>query len=171
MADFEKAINIILGLEGEFSNQEFDYGGATNFGISLQFLRAHNLDLTGDGIVDSADILALTRDKAIVLYRQHFWKFDGIVDQGVADKLFNIYVNMSPRSATLVYQKALRGLGLMVKADGVLGSETLDHLNLARPLTLLRELRAQQSVHYCNRILEDKSQASFLLGWMRRAAF
>ena len=42
-ASFEAAIPTILRHEGGFSNDPQDVGGATNFGVSLRWLKAQGL--------------------------------------------------------------------------------------------------------------------------------
>ncbi len=41
-----------------------DPGGATNYGVTVGTMRRLKLDLTGDGEVSTADVRALTREKA-----------------------------------------------------------------------------------------------------------
>jgi len=169
MAEFEPAFRRALDIEKGLNTHPADRGGITNFGISLRFLRECGLDLTGDGIVNDDDIRALTVWRAREIYREYFWKFDAIPDQGVADKLFDIYINMSPESAARVFQWALHGIGWAVKVDGVLGPKTLNALAASDPERLLAELRAQQAVHYCQQCCDYPKQRDFRLGWMRRS--
>ena len=58
MGCFSKAITVILKHEGGFSNHSSDPGGATNYGISLRWLKSEGLygDLDDDGDVDIDDI-------------------------------------------------------------------------------------------------------------------
>ena len=66
MSHFDTAIKKVLKHEGGYVDHKNDPGGATKYGISLRFIRKSNteLDLDGDGDIDSDDYLA-ARDKAI----------------------------------------------------------------------------------------------------------
>jgi lysozyme family protein len=73
MAVFETAIDVVLRHEGGFVNNVHDSGGATNFGISLRFLRDYpgDGDFDGDGDVDIDDIRKMTLTDAKRVYRKH----------------------------------------------------------------------------------------------------
>lgn len=165
MARFDLAIERILKWEGGYSNNPSDTGGATAFGISLKWYRQTvNLD------ANAADIAALTRDKAIGLYWQHFWRYDGIMDQPVAEKIFDLGVNMGPGTAHGIVQKAVNHVsGSFLKVDGVLGPKSIAAINAADPDALLGELRARAVERYAFIVLNDPTQKTFLLGWARRA--
>ena len=79
MANFESAIKQTLIHEGGYNEVKGDAGGATNFGISLRFLKGldDNLDLAdinNDGKIDSLDIKNLTEEHAKKIYFEEFWK-------------------------------------------------------------------------------------------------
>lgn len=169
MADFNTAVAKVLDLEGGWSNRLNDPGKATKFGVSLRFLEDANIDINGDGVIDERDVASLTRDKAISIYREHFWKFGSIANQEVADKLFDIYVNMTPQSAAFVFQKALVDIGKYVAVDGIMGPRTLAALNEVSPAKLLKELRVEAILHYHARTVALPSQETNFKGWVRRA--
>ena len=81
MSTFDKAIEVTLAHEGGFTDDPVDTGGATNWGVSLRFLKdAGDLDgdgvldgdLDGDGDVDYDDIKKMARAEAIRIYKLHF---------------------------------------------------------------------------------------------------
>ena len=171
MASFEKAIQTTLWHEGRFSDDAADRGGATKFGISSRFLRQKNIKL---------DIHTLTRESAIRIYHNHFWRYDKFQSQAVAAKVFDIAVNMGPKTAHRILQLSLRGIGIGIKVDGILGPLTIARANGSaresknldtHSKLLLKELRARQAVRYAEIVLKRPSQKKFLLGWMRRAIF
>ena len=49
----------IVAREGGYVNDPDDPGGATNHGVTIHTLRRLGLDLTGDGVVDPADVRRL----------------------------------------------------------------------------------------------------------------
>jgi len=116
MADFELALQKVLDDEGGYSNQASDLGGETLFGIS----RKANPDWAGwrtvdymrndpmfPGVVQNDPRL---RNMAADLYRKQYWsKVDGdwVSDQRLAEILFSIGVNMSPKVAIRFLQDGL----------------------------------------------------------------
>ena len=115
------------------------------------------------------DIKNLTEDQAKEIYRRDYWRYDGIANQDVATKVFDMAVNMGPPAAHRLLQMALNALGQGVTVDGVFGPQTLAATNRADPARLLQELRAQAAVRYADIVLGNRAERTFLLGWMRRA--
>jgi lysozyme family protein len=157
MATFDQAIGTILEHEGGYTFNPADPGGETNFGISKR--QYPNLDVKN-----------LTVDQAKEIYKRDYWKYDGIQNQDVATKVFDMAVNMGPPTAHRLLQMALNALGQDVTVDGVLGPQTQSATNRVDPERLLQELRAQAAVRYADIVLGNQSERTFLLGWMRRAA-
>ena len=111
--DFSAAIKTVLKHEGGFVNDPDDPGGATNWGISLRFLKGQGLevgDVDHDGDIDADDILKMSQSDAIAIYRQAFWVKNGygsFPDHRVAAKTFDLCVNMGPRQAHKILQRAI----------------------------------------------------------------
>lgn len=156
MAQFERAIPLLLEHEGGYVNDPADPGGETKFGIS----RRSYPDL---------DIAALTREQAEDIYRRDFWRYDDFIEQGVATKVFDMAVNMGAAKAHTLLQVALNGLGDRVAVDGRLGPQTRAAVNRSDGRRLLQELRATQAVFYARLVLRKPRLEKFLRGWMRRA--
>ena len=157
MADFEQAIERVLKHEGGYANDPDDPGGETKYGISKR--QYPNLD-----------IATLTLDQAKAIYRRDYWKYDGISDQAVASKLFDMAVNLGAFQAHRLLQRALnRIIAGPIVVDGEFGAKSLEGVNAAPPTALLLELRAEQAVHYANLVMTRPVLGKFLLGWMRRA--
>lgn len=156
MASFDQAIGVVLAHEGGYVFNPADPGGETNFGISK---RAY----------PNLDIKNLTEDQAKEVYRRDYWRYDGITNQDLATKIFDMAVNMGPPTAHRLLQMALNGLGQGVGVDGVFGPQTLAATNGIDPAALLRELRARAAVRYADIVVGNHAERTFLLGWMRRA--
>ena len=109
------------------------------------------------------DIKNLTVAQATAIYLRDFWKFEGIVDQGVATKVFDSYVNMEHTAIKIL--QTLLGL----TADGVYGPNTEAAVNSRSPLLILNAYRLQLAQHYRNIVLAKPQEAEFLAGWLRRA--
>jgi lysozyme family protein len=156
MASFDQAIGLVLAHEGGYVFNPADPGGERNFGISK---RAY----------PNLDIKHLTEDQANEIYRQDYWRYDGIANQDVATKIFDMAVNMGPPTAHRLLQMALNAQGQAVAVDGVFGPQTLAATNRVDPTRLLQEFRAQAAVRYADIVLGNRAERTFLLGWMRRA--
>ena len=172
---FNKAVAVILAHEGGFSNHGADPGGATNYGISLRWLKSQGLygDLDDDGDVDIDDILAVDLCHATRIYREKFWQknhYDRVIDCGVATKVFDMSVNMGPQQAHKLLQRALNGLGERLHVDGVIGPITLTAANTSDPDGLLDALRDEQRRFYLSLIKHRPALAVFQKGWLKRAA-
>jgi len=154
--NFEKAVNILLELEGGYVNDPADPGGETNYGIS----RRSYPDL---------DIGALTEDEAIEIYRRDWWERYGygrIEDSDLAAKILSLAVNMGPSKAHRLLQAAvLLSGGRMIMVDGIIGPETVGAVNgHPNPAWLLAELRLMAIKHYV-----ELDNPRYLKGWIRRA--
>ena len=113
-ASFESEIPTNLRHEGGFNNDPADAGGATNFGVSLRWLKAQGLledleqqDRTQDEI---AVVREMTQEQASALYKSYFWNpnnYDAIDSQLVATKIFDCAVNMGAPRAHRIVQVAL----------------------------------------------------------------
>jgi lysozyme family protein len=151
MAEFSLAIPIVLENEGGYVDDPNDPGGETNFGISKRSY-------------PNVDIKGLTAATASAIYERDFWKFGGITDQGVANKLFDSYVNME-HTAIKIAQTIVA-----VTADGVYGPGTEAAINYVGPEAFLAQYRTQLEQHYRNIVRANPAEEEFLAGWLRRAA-
>lgn len=85
---FDRCVTFVLKQEGGYVNDPHDAGGETNFGISK---RAY----------PSIDIKSLTREEAIEIYRDDYWKTIGCekMDWPLCLIVFDTAVNMGLRCA------------------------------------------------------------------------
>ncbi len=172
---FALAFTALMEEEGGYSNLTADHGGATNFGISLRFLKLlpeDQADITGDGHVDIEDIRALSIDDAEHFYRWHFWdhyRLDQVLTHWPAVKLFGMFVNMRGRVAAAAAQRALLACGYHVSVDGILGSKSFRAINSANQRAYVAALRSEQAWIYRRIVERDDEQGIFLSGWLRRA--
>jgi lysozyme family protein len=180
MAEYGPAFAKIIELEGGFIDHPDDPGGATNFGISLRFLQTQNDielgDIDGDGDIDYDDIKKMSLQDAAKLYKKHWWDKFGykqISDQAVANKIFDMAVNMGDRQAHKLLQRAINCvLGQRVLVDdGLLGPKSSQAMTIAlqQPLALLAALRAQQEGFYRLLVANNSKFKVFLQGWLKRA--
>ena len=177
MDNFEFALNQTLKHEGGYNEVKGDAGGATNYGISLRFLKdlaqsVHWVDINSDGDVDKDDIKKLTKEDAAKIYYTEFWlknKCDKIIDVNVAAKLFDMSVNMGCKQAAKLIQSALKLAGYDIVVDGILGPRTIEAINKTMPTELKAFIIYQCINFYLNLVNSRPDYQKFLKGWLRRA--
>lgn len=150
MADFNIAIPIVLRNEGGYVWDANDSGGETKYGISKRSY-------------PNLDIKNLNVAQATVIYLKDFWKFGGINDQDVANKLFDSYVNMKHIAIKLIQRL------VNVPQDGEYGPATERAINQYDPGMLLAHFKESLINHYQNIVKANPAEGKFLVGWLRRA--
>lgn len=174
-AEFEKVVLV----EGGYSDNPFDSGGQTMFGITIAVARAN-------GYHGEMKDMPLATAKAI--YRAQYWdinKLDEVstISSVIAHEMFDTGVNMGTGRAALFLQRALSRLNRRgrdypdVSIDGQVGPMTISALSsfLAvrrRPTesesVLVELLNDQQGAHYLDlteQEVQDKDE-EFLYGWV-----
>jgi lysozyme family protein len=153
MAKFEDAIGPTLQHEGRYVNNPADPGGPTKYGIT-------QADMPG------VPISLISEQDAVEYYREHYWKpdFSQIENQDVANKIFDMGVNLGVGEAVRLLQRAL-GLN---PVDGVFGPNTLAAVNNAGD-AILGPYKQQLVQHYEAIVAAKPQEAVFLNGWLARA--
>lgn len=165
-SDFEDAFESIIGIEGGYVFDPYDYGGETNWGISK---RAY----------PEIDIKNLKMVEAAAIYRRDYWnrmRLDEVEDEDIAMELFEQGVNLGTSRAITNLQNSINIIsdapGVVV--DGVIGPETLESVNKIaknnKKEALLKCLNGYQFNHYLDIVKNNPSQARFLVGWLKRIA-
>jgi lysozyme family protein len=176
MIDIDKLIDDLIKIEGGYTNNPADKGGATNFGITEHEARAHGY---------TGDMRSLPRAKAEEIYKYNYWSnpgFDQIAQRSekLAAELFDTGVNMGPKMASTFLQRALNVLNRQGKdyadlhPDGDIGRMTLyamDRLIAVRgkadsEKVLLRIADGLQLARYVDIAESNPSQETFEWGWI-----
>lgn len=166
MADFDKAFAYLTPLEGGYSDDPADRGGATKYGISLRFYRENV-----DKYATEEDIQALTLDFAKELYYEFFWaalRLSKLDSQPVADRIFALAVHSGLRPAVRVLQRALSHSGWKLETDGALGPRTLKAANATADNPLVQDLRLETLEFYREILSRRAALEKFRRGWERR---
>jgi len=162
---FYRALAHVLTMEGGFSDDPYDPGGPTNFGITLKtyatFVGA-TLDASSRGRL-VAQLRAIPEDHVRTIYRQRYWQPAGCAALPAGLDLFHFdaAVNHGVGGALRLLQQALG-----VTADGVIGPNTRRAIDTADPsqvierYTALRERRYRALPHFWR----------FGRGWLNRVA-
>ena len=172
---FEQSFAELVRLEGGYNDIAEDRGGATNYGISLRFLKLLpeiEGDIDKNGHVDKEDIKAIDEEDAKKIYFKHFWehyKIDSF-PQHIQKRLFHTYVNMRGKTVNRILQRAIRSASTVpIADDGVLGEETKKAMDMCRPEALEAAFKSEQAALYRLIVAKDDSQKIFLKGWLNRA--
>jgi lysozyme family protein len=153
---FMRIISHTLNNEGGYVNNPNDSGGETNFGISKRSY-------------PHLDIKNLSKLEAIGIYKKDFWdkyKIEKIKDFDVAQKIFDMCVNLGPKQAIKLLQRAHGGLHI----DGIMGTITFGEINQCKPQIILGKFKSELEGYYRELVKRNPKNAIFLNGWLKRAA-
>jgi lysozyme family protein len=150
---FDRSVELILALEGEFSRHPQDGGGLTRWGISQRAYPQLDLD-------------ALTRAGAIAIYRRDYWArvLGDDLPPALALVLFDWAVHAGVGTAV---QRLQRLVG--ATQDGKLGRRTLAAALRFEPATLVLALLHQRGRELVE-LAEKPGQVVFAVGWIARLA-
>ena len=194
MANFYPAFENTIRFEDdarEPGKVTVDAGGRTRFGIAEKF---------HPGIPEwffAGDVVR-ARTLAENIEYGKYWKplnLHRISDQSVANKIFDMAVNMGFHQAAVLTQRAVNALNMQAAKesgdsadavssggiapmaalfplveDGVIGPKTLEQLNDLASSLVLDELRALSADYYRAIVAANPAQAVNLNGWLKRAA-
>jgi len=171
--DFEIGVTFVLGagVEGGFSNDPDDPGGATNRGISLRAVRLRDhdrdglldFDLDRDGDVDEDDMRLVSEADARRVLVEDYWQPSRafLLPRRLAIAVFDAAVNCGPRVAVALLQRAL---GL--KEDGIVGPKTV--AAATRDPEALARYGAARARFYLGRKAKNGSPSKYIDGWLKR---
>jgi len=160
MAQFQPAVTITLQNEGGFFHNLVT-GEIVNHGITLMFVQ--NCGYKPDA--DEAFIQNLSTAEASSIYQTYFWSrysLGSIDDQSLANKAFDLTVNMGPAALKLL-QSAVN-----CAADGVLGPISIAQINARDPVELLAEYKELAAQRYQQIAADNPQLAGDLTGWLSR---
>jgi len=179
MAEFKPAFAFVLLHEDPSRSGKVtvDAGGRTRFGIAQKF----HPELPEEFFTGPAEE-ALTRAEEIE--ERDYWRamrLDEIEDQNVANKLFDMGVNMGVRQASIYAQRAANFLlardaertaqaaGSRLAEDGRIGGKTLAAIDAVDPQEYHQVLCELSEAHYRHLAAVNPEQAVNLRGWLKRA--
>lgn len=189
MADFLISFRKTMSSEGGLTDNPADRGKRTYRGISEKWHPTwpgwgviNELSKQG-GFPRSLDSCAELALMVQQFYRIYYWNVLGLEKlkhQAVADKLFDIAVNMGESEAATIAQRSVnlmnknQALFSNLKVDGKLGDWSMGAINKICMMkenhdVFLKTLSAFQAYKYISICERDESQETFFIGWLRRA--
>ena len=164
---FKQALDHILRVEGGLVENPADPGGRTNFGVTQgtfsKWLREKSLPAT--------DVAEIQREEVWSIYHDNYWK------EGQCDKLpwplslyhFDGYVNLLPRDAGRVLQRALKIHAPELVVDGIVGPKTIRTANNLEFDPKVRSEYLWERIRlYLRKVKANKKKLEFLPSWMWR---
>lgn len=172
MANFNTALQNTLVYEGGYSDNSNDLGGITFKGIS----RKYNPQWTGWVIIDAKNFNSPELNNLVEsFYKTNYWNKvsgDQVVDQTVANFLFDTAVNAGVIKAGMLLQRGLNTLNTLNKdilvVDGIIGPATIKMLNSTDSKFILRLLLILRGYLYVEICQKNPLQKSFIKGWLNR---
>ena len=161
MDRFEKIFDYLLKVEGGYSNDKYDAGGKTKYGIIESEARKYGYE----GHMRDMP-LEIARD----IYNKKYYHKNGL-DTLKSDKIAlsvcDFIVNSGNWGAKKA-QAALNELGFDLKVDGILGAKSLEALNKVDENKFLEKYHDLQRRFYRAIVANKPSQKVFLKGWLNR---
>lgn len=155
----KKGLKFVRENEGvTFTNDPLDRGGPTKYGVTEKLARKYGLD-----------VRTLTSEQADWIMIQEFWRWDWLISDRVAIKMFDVSVHRGVKGASVILQLALLRVGYPLTVDGVVGGITKGYANKTSDDLLILAISIEQKNKYCQIVKNDPSQARFLHGWKNRA--
>ena len=153
-SEFEKDAAFTLLKEGPMSNDKYDPGGLTKFGIA----QSRHPEI---------DVANLTQDGALDIYYQQYYIAMGcdLLPQPIRLAHFECAVNQGPNLAIKLMQQALG-----VTVDGELGPQTRTAMSSANLETFYSYISLRISSYVAIKDTNNQLYAMDHNGWFRRLA-
>lgn len=167
MSFFDEAVEKLLAAEGGLLISDSEHGGGANMGVSLTVLQEYYKDPS----LTLNDLIALTRDEAIEIYRTMYW--NKILGDQILGRLSAI---------ALLDQAVNRGLGGLRKQlvrtlvkhfkDDVQDIGPYDALikrvNAIPDRVFMRRFVHDVELSYVDMAIRDPAKLKWLRGWLIR---
>lgn len=191
MGNYQISFKLTGNIEGGYANDPNDRGGETYKGIA----RKIDSKWTGWSVIDSIKKKVGTPASAIdkeaatnellqasvsTYYKVNYWdvlNLDGINDQRICSKLYDIGVNMGTGRSGLFVQRCLNVMNRNgttfsdLKLDGQIGAKTVAIINslptsdLYMLWKLINALQGEKYIAICE---ANRSQETFIRSWASR---
>lgn len=171
MADFNSALAKTLNLEGGYSNNPYDTGGKTMYGITEATARAYGYQ---------GEMRNLSLEFAKDVYRRGYWssiRLDEVSSQLLAENLFDCGVNCGTKTAIRFLQRALNVLNKRatkwsdIEINGEMNDSTIQCLVAAlksksMETSLIKLFNVLRGEYYVRIAEKREANEEFMLGWI-----
>lgn len=161
MERFDKIFKYLLDVEGGYSNDKYDKGGKTKYGIIESEARQH-------GYIGEMRYMPL--EWAEKIYKKDYYDRFRLAEVN-SDKISLSICDWCVNSGTTGIKKAqvaLNNLGFKLVVDGKIGRNTIDALNEVKEEAFLNMYHALQRRFYHAIVQARPTQKVFLKGWLNR---
>lgn len=160
---FEKIFNYLLYVEGGYTDDMYDKGGKTKYGIIEVEARKYGYR----GLMKDFT-LELAKE---IYFKKYYTKYnlDKIDNNEIALSICDWTVNSGVWGLKKA-QQTLNELGYNLVVDGIFGSKTLQALNTVDVIKFLELYHNKQRLFYNNIVKNNPTQKKFLQGWLNRVS-
>ncbi len=151
ITDWEKAIEFVLRMEGDLTDDPKDPGGLTKYGISQK-------------AYPNLDIRNLTVDDAKKIYENDYWKACKCDELATpfAISVFDTAVNQGVEKA-----KRLMQIALDVEVDGIIGDKTIG-ASFKADKSQIKKFLAKRLAEYMRTIVANPTLLVYAMNWSYR---
>jgi len=110
------------------------------------------------------DLRNISDEDVLRIYRAGYWRFDGVNDQRVASKCFDLCVNFGDGTELKMIQVIVG-----VPADGHYGPATETAINAEDPDQLIQAISDAAVARYEEIVARNPNDEEFMRGWLVRA--
>ena len=160
---FDKIFNYLIYVEGGYTDDKYDKGGKTKYGIIEVEARKYGYK----GLMKD-----LTLELAKEIYFKKYFiknKLDKIDNEEIALSICDWTVNSGAWGLKKA-QQTLNELGYNLIVDGIFGNKTLQALNTVDVNKFLELYHEKQRLFYNNIVKRNPTQKKFLKGWLNRVS-
>lgn len=176
-AVFEQVVGPVFKHEGGYSNNEFDRGGETNYGITKDTLEEYQMIHGGFGQGGTpVGPKELTKTQAKEIYRNEFYygqRLNEIKNPNIVAALIDAQVLHGPKRAWRFMQQAINTIdnANTLVTDGVGGSTTIAKINSLSKSELMRMIEENDKIRrnfISDIVTSNQDQKVFSRRWQNR---
>ena len=164
---FNSVIGNSFDFEGGYSNNKYDRGGETNYGITKIFMEQYKKALPGGKV---KPIKEITKEDAYNMYNamwnQHNLGY--LKDKSIAVLLNDYMINSNEWEVAKRVQEILNKKGHEIKVDRIIGPKTIEAINKTDRIWLIEEILMDRYKNYRKQVKLRPTQETFYEGWINR---